>query len=601
MTAEWLADVEARLAIPDVEGPDKVVSLADLVRRHVRPGMTLHLSTAHARAHAPVNELMRQFWGRDPGFTIVALGLTGAWTALVHGGLARRLVTSYCGESYPGPTPSPLVDAAWRAGRVEIQNWSILTLPLRLLAGAMGLPFLPTRSLLGSTMEEANQGDLVVAEDPFGREGRVALVRALVPDLSLVHGLAADRAGNTLLPGPIGEGFYGALAAREGALVTVERIVPTAVIRRHAGLTRLPGAYVRAVAEAPLGGHPGGVVGLPDAEAGVPGYGEDYEFARRQREAFAAPETAEAWLREWVLGCPSPAEYARRLGPARVEALRRGAEPEAWRGELAELAPTIPVTPGYSPEEMLAVAASRRVAARVRARGFTTLLAGIGVSNLAAWLAAYALKADGVPVELMAEIGMFGYLPRAADPFIFSTRNFPTAKSLSDILTVMGQLMGGRWNRCLGVLGAGQVDRTGNINSTLLPGRRYLTGSGGANDVCSAAAEVLVAVAQDRQRFVEKVPYVTGPGHAVRTVVSHLGVFEKAEPHGDLLLTGYLPTAGPTAEAAVAAIRAACGWDVRVAPDLRPEAPPTREELALLRAFDPRRQFLGSPPGTSAE
>jgi len=590
MNRDELAAVERRLALPIVEGPDKVLPLAEAVRRHVRPGMTLHLSTAHVRANALVSELCRQYWGTEPRFTVVALGLTGLWLALVHGGLARRVVTSFCGESYPSPAPSPLVDVAWRDGRLEIQNWSILTLPLRLLAGAMGLPFLPTRSLLGSSMEEANQPDLVVADDPFGEGGRVALVRALVPDLSLVHGLVADRAGNTVLPAPVGEGVYGALAAREGALVTVERIVPTEVIRRHAGLVRLPGAYVRAVAEAPLGGHPGGMAsGLPEA----PGYAEDYAFARAQREAFAAPATTETWVRQWVLDCPTPADFVARLGRERVDALRAAAAPEAWRDELASLAPAIPAGGAYTPEEMLAVAASRRVAARVRAAGLTTLLAGIGVSNLAAWLAASRLTADGVPVELMAEIGMFGYLPRAADPFVFSTRNLPTAKSLSDILTIMGQLMGGRWNRCLGVLGAGQVDRSGNVNSTLVPGRRYLTGSGGANDIGSAAAEVLVAAWQDRQRFVDKVPYVTAPGRAVRTVVSQLGVFARADAHADLVLTAWLPPAGATADDAVRSIRAACGWDVAVARDLEAEPPPSADELALLRAFDPRRQFLG--------
>jgi acyl CoA:acetate/3-ketoacid CoA transferase alpha subunit len=592
MNADWTAALEARLAVPPVEGPDKTLPLAELVRRHVRPGMTLHLSTAHARANALVYELCRQFWGRDPRFTLVALGLTGSWVALVHGGLGRRLLTSYCGETYPSPAPSPLVDAAWREGRVEIQNWSILTLPLRLLAGAMGLPFLPTRSLLGSSMEEANAGDLVVADDPFGEPSRVALVRALVPDLSLVHALAADRAGNALLAPPVGEGVYGALAAREGALVTAERIVPTEVLRRHAGLVRLPGAYVRAVAEAPLGAHPGGMASPLEPE--VAGYADDYAFARTQREAFATPAGAEAWLRDWVFDCPTPGDLLRRLGPERIEALRAAAAPEAWRAELAALAPGIAATTGYTAEEMLAVAASRRVAARVRAAGLATLLAGIGVSNLAAWLAAYRLKAEGIPVELMAEIGMFGYLPRAADPFIFSTRNLPTAKSLSDILTVMGQLMGGRWNRCLGVLGAGQVDRAGNLNSTLLPGRRYLTGSGGANDVASSSAEVLVAAMQDRHRFVEKVSYVTAPGRAVRTVVSQLGVFEKADAHAELTLTAWLPTAGPTAEAAVGAIRAACGFEVRVAPGLATEPAPGADELGLLRGFDPRRQFLGS-------
>jgi acyl CoA:acetate/3-ketoacid CoA transferase beta subunit len=331
----------------------------------------------------------------------------------------------------------------------------------------------------------------------------------------------------------------------------------------------------------------------------VPAYAEDYAFARVQREAFAAPETAEAWVREWVLGCATPADFLGRLGRERVEALRASASPDAWRRELAAFAPALPGPEAWTPEEMLAVAASRRVAARVRAGGFTTLLAGIGVSNLAAWLAADRLRAAGVPVELAAEIGMVGYAPRPGDPFIFATRNLPTAKSLSDVLTVIGQLVGGRSNRCLGVLGAGQVDRAGNLNSTLIPGARYLTGSGGANDVASAAAEVLVAAWQDRRRFVDKVPYVTAPGRAVRTVVSQLAVFEKSDTHGELEVTAYLPTAGATADAAVRAIRAACGWEVPVAPGLATEPPPAADELALLRVFDPRRQFLGTLQETS--
>src|SRR5262249_59587004 len=125
----------------------RVLPRAELVRSHVRPGMPLHLSPAPIRANALVYALVRQVRGREPGFAAVALGLTGAWIALVHAGLARRVVTSFCGESYPSPAPSPLVDAAWRAGRGEIQNWSILTLPPPLLAAALGLPVPPTPSL----------------------------------------------------------------------------------------------------------------------------------------------------------------------------------------------------------------------------------------------------------------------------------------------------------------------------------------------------------------------------------------------------------------------------------------------------------------------
>jgi len=100
-----------------------------------------------------------------------------------------------------------------------------------------------------------------------------------------------------------------------------------------------------------------------------------------------------------------------------------------------------------------------------------------------------------------------------------------------------------------------------------------------------------VCLQQSPRRFVDKVPYITAPGRTVRTVVSDLGVYAKTTEHGDLVLTG-LFGGGPEAPA-VQAARAACGWDLQVAPTLRRFEPPTAEELALVRLFDPRRYFLG--------
>ena len=133
---------------------------------------------------------------------------------------------------------------------------------------------------------------------------------------------------------------------------------------------------------------------------------------------------------------------------------------------------------------------------------------------------------------------MVGYLPRPAEPFVFSFRNFPSCKMLTDILHVMGIFMGGRHNQCLGSLAAGQIDKHGNINSTIMPGVTYITGSGGANDITSSAREVVVCLEQSPRRFVDKVPYITAPGRTVRTVVSDRGVYEKAGEHGELRLTG---------------------------------------------------------------
>lgn len=592
MRAEYADLIARRLAVPLVEGPDKVLPLAEAVRRFVAPGQTIYIGAAHGRPNALVRELVRQWWGKRPEWTLALTGFGSPWTALALGGLVRRLITTFVGEGYPFPVPQPLVGPDLLAGRIAVQNWSMLTLPLRVLAGAMGVPFLPTRSLLGSSMEEDNgrDGDFLAIDDPFGADAsRVGLVRALRPDVALFHAWAADRAGNVLAGVPLNDNFYGAMAARGGAIVSVERVVPTDFIRRHAPLVRLPAQYVAAVVEAPYGSHPGGMygMGIPELQS----YAEDPDFILEIRRAFRAPDTAEAWIREWMLAIPDQDSYVARLGYRRIMEIKGRADHDVWRSELEMLADGLAPDVRPTPPERMVVVAARLLSEKVRAQGYRTYLAGVGNSNLAAWLSGYEMKAAGVDVEIMAETGMVGYLPRPAEPFVFSFRNFPSCKMLTDIVHTMGIFMGGAENRCLGSLAAGQIDKHGNINSTVIPGALYITGSGGANDITSAAREVVVTLAQSRSRFVDKVPYVTAPGARVSTVVSDLGVFAKREAHGELVLTGLL---GEGTEATlVQAARERCGWELTVAPSLRRFEPPTPDELRLVRILDPRRYFLG--------
>jgi acyl CoA:acetate/3-ketoacid CoA transferase alpha subunit/acyl CoA:acetate/3-ketoacid CoA transferase beta subunit len=584
--------IRRRLELPLHEGPDKRATLADALRRNVQAGDTLYLGAAHGRPNAAVFELVRQWWGKSPGFTLAAVGIGSPWTALIHGNLVARTITTFMGEGYPFPTPQALISRAVLEGRLEVQNWSMLTFPLRLLAGAMGVPFLPTKSLLGSTMEEDNTraGDFAVVDDPFGGATRVGYARALVPDVAVVHGWVADRAGNVIIGTPMNENLYGAMAARRGAVVTVERIVSTEFIRRHAHLVKLPSQYVRAVVQTPHGSHPGGMYGMGVGD--LEGYAEDLDWILACRQAFRKPETADAWIKEWILDVPTHEAYLAKVGYAKIMEIKGRADSDAWVSELETLSSGVPgaAAPASASERMVAVAA-RMLQEKVRRNGYQSFLAGVGNSNLAAWLAAYELKRDGVDVELMAETGMVGYLPRPAEPFVFSFRNFPSCKMLTDIVHVMGIFMGGRHNACLGSLAAGQIDRHGNINSTIIPGKTYVTGSGGANDITSSSREVVVSLLQSPSRFVEKVPYITAPGRTVRTVVSDLGVYEKDGENDVLGLTGLL---GDRSEAdAVAAARAACGWDLQVAPQLRRFTQPTADELGLIRLFDPRRYFLG--------
>jgi acyl CoA:acetate/3-ketoacid CoA transferase beta subunit len=163
---------------------------------------------------------------------------------------------------------------------------------------------------------------------------------------------------------------------------------------------------------------------------------------------------------------------------------------------------------------------------------------------------------------------------------------------LLDIPEVLGLLLGGENQRCLGALSAAQVDRFGNLNSTVVPPNILITGSGGGNDVASGASEVLAAVPHSPLRFVAQVPYITAPGERVRTLVSTLGLFEKMDDHREFFLTGIIQNGKDSAEETVRSIKSQCTWDLKIAPNLRTISLPTAEEVALLRLFDPQKFFL---------
>src|SRR5438270_3983157 len=255
---------------------DKRASLTDAVATHVQSGDVLHPMVGHTRWTAAMREVARQWWGRDPGFTLVMLSLSSLGALFFRGGLVRKVVTAYSGDSFPTYSPNPIFQQAYKSGEVEVEHWSILTYVQRLEAAARGLPAAVTGSLQGSSMAD-NEGFEEV-ETPFGSVG---LVSPLVPDVALVHGVAADADGNVALNPPLLDGYWGALAARRGAIVTVERVVDD--LSLWSDLVCLPAHRVLAVTETPMGAHPGGLFarGTP-----VEGYGEAVDFWVEARHAF---------------------------------------------------------------------------------------------------------------------------------------------------------------------------------------------------------------------------------------------------------------------------------------------------------------------------
>ncbi|MFZ5631507.1 MAG: CoA-transferase [Bacillota bacterium] len=589
---DWPAYMERHLELISCDGKDKLCSLKDAIRKNVRHGMSIHIAQTGVRwPAAAIYEIARQFWGAGPGFTLIGISMNHPQAVLVHGGLVKKIITSYCGDPYHTPGPNGVYQRAFREGTVEIENWSILTLPLRLKAAAMGVPFTTTRSLAGSSMEQDNAGSFKVVDDPFGSGSRVGLLKALYPDISIIHGWAADRYGNTLLCYPLAENTYGAMASRNGAVVTVEKIVDSGYIREHAHLNFLPGDYVKSVSLVPFGSHPSGMTkaGLPDFE----GYGEDYDFVDEARQASRERDQFDRWVQEWVLGCEDHEAYLRKLGRDRLFFLKGRSHAGSWQVDVYTRNPER--SGGYNSYERMLAAAAAELQKRIRRGGHLAILAGAGVANLSAWLAYRRLVEGGYKVELMAEVGLYGYSPRPLDPAVFNHANFYTCRALSDTHTVMGVYMGGANNRCVGVVGFGQIDRHGNINTTKIPGKTYIAGSGGANDIASTAQEVVAVGTQGRNRLVEAVPYVTSPGKQVWALVTDLGVYEKLQPEGEFVLTGYYgsPDTG-SREASVRRIRENCGWDLQVAENAAVLPDPDPQDIDLLRMWDPGGYFLAT-------
>ena len=556
---------------------EKRTTLSDAVSRHVQRGDTLHVVVGHHRWTAAAREVVRQWWERDPQFTLVMMSLSSLGALFFRGRLVRKVITGYSGDTFPNFTPNPWFARAYSSGAVDVEHWSFLAYTQRLEAAARGLPAIVTRSIAGSSME-ANAGFARVGT-PFGEIG---LLEPLHPDVALMHAPLADREGNIALHPPLLEGVWGALAARRGAIVTVEKIVDD--LRPWSHLVRVPAHRVLAVVEAPLGAHPGG---LYAGDLPVEGYGEDYDFWVEARAATRG-DGYDEWIRHWVLDVDSQEAWLDRLGTERVAAVRARARADSWQTDAAAHAPDLDAP--VNAWEQAAVFGARYLADRIVATDADAVLAGAGVANLSAWLGVKIARARGSHVALTAEIGLWGYDPVPADPFVLNHRNFPGATMLSDAGTVLGALVGGAGTTTIGCLGGAQIDRNGNINSTMVPGGAFLVGSGGGNDVASVAAECVVVATLNPTRTPAACGYITSPGRAVRALVTDLGLLEKVDSD-ELVLTAV--PAGPEPIAArIDRARTACGWDLQIGAEVGELAAPEPDEVATLRGWDPRGWFL---------
>jgi len=235
----------------------------------------------------------------------------GEWFMVA--GAADKVVTSWMGIGLPWGL-SRIVREYAESGRVPIEEWSHLGLGLRYRAAAMGMPFLPSLTMLGSDLMGVGGSATVIC--PY-TGATLHAVPALFPDVALIHVHRADRLGNGQIDGyPHMDADIAAAAAT--VLVTAEEIVPEAEIRRHPDRTVIPGFAVDAVVHAPYGSYPHECYGLYDAD---PAHFTEYVAAIQQHAA----EGAARYLERYVYGPGSHAEYLALFGTEALEAARRRA------------------------------------------------------------------------------------------------------------------------------------------------------------------------------------------------------------------------------------------------------------------------------------
>lgn len=570
------------------------ISLREAIGKWARPGMHLHFASTPSRSNAAILGLAQAFAGEDPRFVLSTTGFHSTAHLLAVLRLGRRYLASFFGDNYPSPRPNPLYQELQAAGQLE--HWSLLTYVQSFRAASLGQNWTTTASLSGSTLALELEDAKRYRELDWGEGGghRLAAITAMRPDIAFLHAPATDTRGRALFSPPYSEGFFAALAARVGVIITTDRIVEPAVVDRYPGWVPIPPHRVLASVESPFGAHPQPVY-LSAAELGDWGYVDDFDHYIWWRKLTQEPALFEEF-REQVLARDEvwPA-YLEFVGTVRLEGLKRGALPARTAvSKVAALSspPAKPPTGGRrqtretprglrpidAREQRQRMLAAVELCARVKDGGFAAVLAGIGLAFGAARLGLQMLTDNGQAArfELLVETGLCGLREDADHPlddFLLSSRNYAAASRLGSVESVLGVQVSGQATRCLAIVGAGQVAPCGSWNSTRVGGQ-LLVGSGGAADIAIGADEVLLVTRW--ARLVPNVEYVTGVGRRVSRIITEVGVLRRdlppldrsPEQHSELAPSPWRLCATGLSGLEVEQLLRACPWpSVTVAPD----------------------------------
>lgn len=280
----------------------KVVSEREAVERFVRDGdyVAYDQNIAVRGPAALFREIIRQ---RKRDLWLMAKFTWTDVSLLVAGGCVSKVDVGWM-------ETGPVVNKAVKEGRLKLIEWSNGALAYRLLAGSLGVPYLPMRYLGGT--DTFTQSGARLTEDPFTGKP-ICIVPALNPDVALIHVQQCDVYGNARVLGAGVAPAEMAMASRK-VIISTEEIIEPEEIRRQPQRTTIPYYMVDAVVHAPFGSYPGSTPGV---------HGADLEHWL-QFAAAQAQGTTDQYLDHWVHSVGSHQEMLeKRLGPEKLEQLRK--------------------------------------------------------------------------------------------------------------------------------------------------------------------------------------------------------------------------------------------------------------------------------------
>ena len=281
----------------------KLMSLSEAIKRYVPDGAEAVMGTSLETMipFAAGHEIIRQ---RKKNLTLIGPISDILFDRLIGAGCVRKTRAAWIGNVITGSSYN--FRRAAEEGAIETEDHSNLTISMALKAGAMGVPFMPALTALGSDLYKTNQS-LKKITCPFTGIILTA-VSAINPDVAIIHAQRSDEYGNAHLWGNLGVTREACLASRH-IIITAEEIVSPDVISSDPNRVITPGFRVSAVVHAPWGAHPSPVPGY---------YNRDHDAFIEYRNESKTPETFEKWLRLWVDNVKSSDDYLRLLGKERI-------------------------------------------------------------------------------------------------------------------------------------------------------------------------------------------------------------------------------------------------------------------------------------------